>query len=482
VSAGWEAVIGIETHVELQTQSKMFCGCEVKFGAEPNTTGCPVCLGLPGALPVPNESAMEGILRIGAAFGCTLVEYSEFHRKNYFYPDLPKNYQISQYDLPLCVDGSLEIAVDGDIGVIGITRVHMEEDTGKSRHLADDGRIQNAAFSLLDFNRAGVPLVEIVSEPDIRTADEARAYAVELQRVVRSLGVSDARLEEGSMRFDVNVSVRPTGRAEFGTRTEVKNVNSLRSLHGAIAYEIPRQIEVLEGGGTIVQETRHWREDRGMTVSMRSKEESEDYRYFQEPDLVPIAVDDAWRSAVYASLPELPAARRRRYVDAGLDLRAANMIGDDGASADIFDEAIAAGGDPKQVANWLTGETVAYLRRQEVELADTPLEASHLVELVGMVERSELSASAAKEVLVGVLGGEGGPADVAEARDLIQISDSSVIEAAVAQVLADNAEAVERMRSGDMKPVGFLVGQVMRATGGKADPKQVSELVRKAAG
>ena len=256
MTAAWEPVIGIETHVELQTRSKMFCGCEVTFGADPNTTCCPVCLGLPGALPVPNEAAMDGILRIGAALGCTLVDYSEFHRKNYFYPDLPKGYQISQFDLPLCIDGSLAVSVDGELSSVGITRVHMEEDTGKSRHLAADGRIHDAAFSLLDFNRSGVPLVEVVSEPDIRTADQARAYAVELQRVVKSLGVSDARLEQGSMRFDVNVSVRPKGVEELGTRTEVKNVNSLRSLQRTIAHEIERQIEILEAGGSIHQETR----------------------------------------------------------------------------------------------------------------------------------------------------------------------------------------------------------------------------------
>ena len=481
MTAVWEPVIGIETHVELQTRSKMFCGCEVTFGADPNTTCCPVCLGLPGALPVPNEAAMEGILRIGAALGCTLVDYSEFHRKNYFYPDLPKGYQISQYDLPLCIDGSLAVSVDGEHSSVGITRVHMEEDTGKSRHLAADGRIHDAAFSLLDFNRSGVPLVEIVSEPDIRTADQARAYAVELQRVVKSLGVSDARLEQGSMRFDVNVSVRPKGVEELGTRTEVKNVNSLRSMHGAIAFEIDRQIGVLEGGGAVVQETRHWHEDRNLTVSMRSKEESEDYRYFQEPDLVPIVVDDAWRAAVGDSLPEFPADRRLRYTNAGLDVRAADLIGDEPDAASIFDDALAAGGDPRLIANWLTGDIVAYLRRQEMVLAETAITAAHLVALGEMVTRSELSSSAAKEVLHGVLSGEGGPAGVAEARDLLQISDSTVVESAVAGVLVDNEDALERMRSGDMKPVGFLVGQVMRATGGKADPKLVSELIRAAA-
>ncbi|MDJ0960361.1 MAG: Asp-tRNA(Asn)/Glu-tRNA(Gln) amidotransferase subunit GatB [Acidimicrobiia bacterium] len=474
----WEAVIGIETHVELQTASKMFCGCPVSFGAPPNTTVCPVCLGLPGALPVPNEAAIEGILRIGAAFGCELVSYSEFHRKNYFYPDLPKNYQISQYDLPLCVNGSVEIETDESSSTIGITRVHMEEDTGKSLHVGEGGRIADADHSLLDFNRSGVPLVEIVSEPDIRSAAEARAYGSEIQRIVRSLGVSDARLEEGSMRFDANISVRRRGDEEFGTRTEVKNVNSLRSLQGAIAFEIERQVRVLEGGGSVVQETRHWNEATGVTASMRSKEESEDYRYFQEPDLVPLEVDDAWRERIVASLPELPSARRSRYRALGLDMINAGLLVDDAALGSLFDDAVAAGADPAATANRLTGEVVAYTRREGVGVSETALTADHLVELGTMVTEGDLSATAAKDVLAGVLAGEGMPRAVAEQRDLLQISDLGVIEAAVESVLAEHAEAVERMQGGDMKPVGFLVGQVMRATGGKADPKAVSELIR----
>ena len=474
----WEAVIGIETHVELQTASKMFCGCPVSFGAPPNTTVCPVCLGLPGALPVPNEAAIEGILRIGAAFGCELVAYSEFHRKNYFYPDLPKNYQISQYDLPLCIDGSIEVETDGATSTVGITRVHMEEDTGKSLHVGEGGRIADADHSLLDFNRSGVPLVEIVSEPDIRSAAEARAYGAEIQRVVRSLGVSDARLEEGSMRFDANISVRRGSEAPFGTRTEVKNVNSLRSLQGAIAFEIERQVRVLEAGGTIVQETRHWNEATGVTASMRSKEESEDYRYFQEPDLVPLEVDDAWRERIVASLPELPSARRSRYREFGLDMINAGMLVDDAALGSLFDEAVAAGADPNSAANWLTGEVVAYTRREGTTVAETALSASDLVELGAMVAGGDLSATAAKDVLAGVLGGEGAPRAVAEQRDLLQISDVGIIESAVEAVLAEHSEALDRMKSGDMKPVGFLVGQVMRATGGKADPKAVSELIR----
>ncbi len=475
----YEAVIGIETHVELMTDSKMFCGCPVKFGEPPNTTTCPVCLGLPGALPVPNSEAIEGILQIGTALGCQVADTSFFHRKNYFYPDLPKNYQISQYDVPICHDGEIQVEVDGEDTKIGITRVHMEEDTGKSIHVGGGGRIHDAEYSLLDFNRSGVPLVEIVTEPDIRSAEQARAYGAELQRIVRTLGVSDARLEEGSMRFDANVSIRPAGAAELGTRAEVKNVNSLRSLQRAVAFEIHRQIELVESGGVVVQETRHWNEDSGKTTSMRSKEESEDYRYFQEPDLVPIEVSAAWRDAVREALPELPAARRARYQGLGVDARvAAVLVGSEDAIGDLFEGAMNAGGDGRLIGNWLSGEAVAWSRAEEVAIGDTPLVPAHLVELAEMVGDSTLSASAAKQVLAGVLAGEGTPGEVAESRDLIQISDSSVIEAEVDAVLAGHADAVASIQAGDNKPFGFLVGQVMRATGGKADPKQVSDLIR----
>ncbi|MDJ0498064.1 MAG: Asp-tRNA(Asn)/Glu-tRNA(Gln) amidotransferase subunit GatB [Acidimicrobiia bacterium] len=475
--SGWEAVIGIETHVELQTESKMFCGCPVRFGAEPNTTVCPVCLGLPGALPVPNEEAIERILRIGAAFECTLVEGSLFHRKNYFYPDLPKNYQITQYDLPFCIDGHLDIEADGEEVRVGITRVHMEEDTGKSIHGSETGRIHDAEYSLLDFNRSGVPLVEIVSEPDIRTPEQARAYAAELQRVVRSLGVSDARLEEGSVRFDANISVRRAG-DDFGTRAEVKNMNSLRSLQRAIAYEIDRQIALIESGSEVVQETRHWDEGSGKTSSMRSKEESEDYRYFQEPDLVPLHVDQTWRDRVFAGLPELPAVRRHRIAATGVDRQAAAVMVEAGDLADLFDEAVSLGSEARTVGNWLSGDVVAYLRRNETTLADTHLQAEHLQELAVMVGEGALSSTAAKDVLARVLAGEGSPRAIAEQHDLLQISDTGALEAEVEAVLADNPDVLAKLQSGDLKPIGFLVGQVMRATGGKADPKVVSELIR----
>ena len=474
----WEPVIWIETHVELQTASKMFCGCPVDFGDEPNTSVCPVCLGLPGALPVANREAIEGILAIGDALACTLTETSLFYRKNYFYPDLPKNYQISQYTYPLCVDGHIEVDVDGEPTTVGITRVHMEEDTGKSLHQGDSGRIHGAEHTLLDFNRAGVPLVEVVSEPDIRSPDQARAYGAEIQRIVRALGVSDARLEEGSMRFDANVSVRPEGVDTLGTRAEVKNMNSLRSLHRAIAYEIDRQIEVLEGGGTVVLETRHWNEDRGVTTSMRSKEESEDYRYFQEPDLLPLHIDEAWRQAIRSQRPILPAEKRAGYVELGAAAATAALLADSDDLGRLFTAAVADGADARSVGNWITGEVVAYLRSADTTIDRTGLTPEHLGELVAMTSSGALSSTAAKEVLRGVLAGEGSPQTVAEERDLVQISDVTAIEDAVEAVLAENGDAVDKIRQGDAKPVGFLVGQVMKATGGKADPKIVQELVR----
>ncbi len=475
----WEAVIGIETHVELQTKSKMFCGCLVDSGDEPNTAVCPVCLALPGALPVPNKEAIEGILSIGDALECTLIEDSLFYRKNYFYPDLPKNYQISQYTFPLCLDGRLAVDVDGEPTMVGITRVHMEEDTGKSTHIGESGRIHGADHTLLDFNRAGVPLVEVVSEPDIRSPEQARAYGAELQRVVRALGVSDARLEEGSMRFDVNVSVRPVGSDVLGTRTEVKNVNSLRSMQRAIAYEITRQIEVLENGGSIHLETRHWDESKGATRSGRTKEGSEDYRYFQDPDLLPLHIDEAWRKRVHERRPELPAAKRARYAALGADPRTAELLVDAGDLAALFEAAVSAGAEPRTVGIWLTGEVVAYLRRENVTLDETGLTADSLVELAGMTAAGDLSATAAKEVLNGVLAGEGTPSQVAESRDLLQISDASTIETEVMAVLDQHPDAIEKIRDGDAKPIGFLVGQVMRATGGKADPRMVQDLIRR---
>jgi aspartyl-tRNA(Asn)/glutamyl-tRNA(Gln) amidotransferase subunit B len=476
---GWEPVIGIEVHVELSTRSKMFCGCAVSFGAEPNVNVCPVCLGLPGALPVPNRRAIEWIMAVGLALNCEISERSVFHRKNYFYADLPKNYQISQFDVPVCHDGHLEVVVDGETRQIGIERAHMEEDTGKSTHVGDGGRIHGAEATLLDFNRSGVPLVEIVSKPDIRSAAEARAYAQELRAVVAELGVSDARMEEGSIRFDANVSVRPAGNSELGTKVEVKNMNSFRSLERAVEFEIERQIDVLESGGTLTQETRHWDEEAGVTHSMRTKEGSSDYRYFTEPDLVPMSMDDVWVEEVRASLPELPAARRARYVGMGLDPDQAGVLSDSAEPLrQLFDAAVAAGAAPRPAANWLTGEVTAWLRRADGDPTNLPLSGAQLAELIAIIEDGTVSVSAAKEVLEGVLTGEGDPRQVATDRDLVQISDTSALQAVVDEVIAANPDAVESYRGGEDKAVGFLVGQVMRQTQGKADPRLVNELLR----
>ncbi len=440
-----EAVIGIETHVELRTRSKMFCGCPVDFGAEPNTNICPVCLGLPGALPVPNEQAIEWTVSLGLALGCAIAPESLFHRKNYFYADLPKNYQISQYDLPLCVNGHLEVETDEGTSRIGITRVHLEEDTGKSTHLGESGRIHAAEAALLDFNRSGIPLMEVVSEPDLRTPEEARAYGMELRAIVLALGVSDAKLEEGSLRFDANVSLRPEGSDELGVKVEVKNMNSLRSLQRALAFEIERQRGILEGGGEVAQETRHWDEEAGLTESGRSKEESSDYRYFPEPDLVPIVIDSERRDELAARLPELPSARRSRYRELGLDAEAARLVAEGDDLAAVFEAALSGGADPQAAANWLTGEVTAHLRRSGTAMAETGLSGDHLAELVAMVEADELSATAAKQVLAGVLEGEGSPRRVAEDRDLMQIADEGALVAAVDTALGEHPDERARL-------------------------------------
>jgi aspartyl-tRNA(Asn)/glutamyl-tRNA(Gln) amidotransferase subunit B len=475
----YESVIGIEVHVELATKSKMFCGCAVEFGAEPNTNICPVCLGLPGALPVANAQAIEWIMEIGLALDCEVSERSIFHRKNYFYADLPKNYQISQFDIPVCHDGHLDVTVDNTTTRIRIERAHMEEDTGKSTHIGDGGRIHSAESTLLDFNRSGVPLVEIVTRPDIRSAAESRAYAQELRSVVAELGVSDARLEEGSIRFDANVSIRPEGQEELGTKVEIKNMNSFRSLERAVEYEIERQIAAVDAGQPIIMETRHWDEEAEVTHSMRIKEGSSDYRYFTEPDLVPMLMDESWVTAVREGLPELPADRLVRYQSQGLEGDLAGVMSAAPTPVrSVYENAVDSGADPKSAANWLTGEVTAWLRRNDTDPTDMSLDGAQLTELLAIVDEGVVSSSAAKEVLVGVLEGEGTAREVAESRDLVQISDLSALEAAVDAVLDANPDAADNYRSGEQKVLGFLVGQVMRTTQGKADPKQVNQLLR----
>ncbi len=475
-----ETVIGIETHCELATATKMFCACPATFGAGPNTQVCPVCLGEPGSLPVVNGRAIEFATRIGLALDCRIAERSQFHRKNYFYPDMPKNYQISQYDEPLCVGGHLDVEVDGELRRIGITRVHLEEDTGKSLHVGATGRIHGADHSLVDYNRAGVPLVEIVSEPDLRSAEEARAYAEELRAVLLALGVSDAKLEEGSMRFDVNISLRPVGHAELGTKVELKNLNSLRSLYRAVGYEAERQRRVLADAGQLVQETRHWDEGHGRTEPMRSKEFATDYRYFPEPDLVPVEATAAWVDGIRATLPVLPAERRRRLAEAtGLGPKEVGWLVRDAQVLAYFEQ-VATGRDPKVVAGWVMGELQRNLREFERAMADNPVGPERLGELLDLVAAGKVSATAAKDVLAEMFTSEAGPAVIVERKGLAQISDTGALEAAVAAVVAANPDLAEKYRGGKQGVLGALVGQVMRETRGRANPQLVSELLRRA--
>jgi aspartyl-tRNA(Asn)/glutamyl-tRNA(Gln) amidotransferase subunit B len=479
-SRRYETVIGIETHCELSTATKMFCACPAVFGAEPNTQVCPVCLGEPGSLPVANGRAVEYAARIGLALHCRIAERSQFHRKNYFYPDMPKNYQISQYDEPLCVDGWLDVDVDGEVRRVGITRVHLEEDTGKSLHVGATGRIHGADYSLVDYNRAGIPLVEIVSEPDLRSADEARAYAEELREVLLALGVSDAKLEEGSMRFDVNVSIRPVGHAEYGTKIELKNLNSLRSLHRAVAYEADRQRRVLAEGGKLVQETRHWDEGAGRTEPMRSKEFATDYRYFPEPDLVPIEATGSWVDGLRAELPELPAERRARLAAAtGLPAKEVGWLVRDPEVLAYF-QRVADGRDPKVAAAWVMGELQRDLREFDHTMASNPVEPERLGQLLDLLGAGTVSATAAKDVLAEMFTSEASPATIVERKGLAQISDTGELEAVVERVVAANPDLAEKFRGGKRGVLGALVGQVMRETRGRANPKLVSDLLERA--
>jgi len=485
----YETVIGIETHCELGTATKMFCACPTTFGAEPNTQVCPVCLGEPGSLPVANGRAVDYAARIGLALHCRIAERSQFHRKNYFYPDMPKNYQISQYDEPLCVDGWLDVDVEGELRRIGITRVHMEEDTGKSLHVGATGRIHGADYSLVDYNRAGIPLVEIVSEPDLRSAEEARAYAEELRAVLLALGVSDAKLEEGSMRFDVNVSIRPVGQAEFGTKVELKNLNSLRSLYRAVDYEAERQRRVLAEGGKLTQETRHWDEGAGRTEPMRSKEFATDYRYFPEPDLVPIEATAGWVDGLRAELPELPAEQRARLAEAtGLPAKEVSWLVRDPEVLGYFQAVLAGpsgggpGRDPKVVASWVMGELQRDLREFGHTMASNPVGSERLGELLDLLAAGTVSATAAKDVLAEMFSSEASPATIVERKGLAQISDTTELEAVVERVVAANPDLADKFRGGKRGVLGAMVGQVMRETRGRANPKLVSDLLERTIG
>ena len=477
-ATNYEAVIGLEVHVELNTNTKMFCSCAIDFGGEPNTRTCPVCLGQPGSLPVVNGKAVEAAIRLGLALGCEIAPVSQFHRKNYFYPDMPKNYQISQYDVPICLRGSLTVTTEDGEHVVGITRVHMEEDTGKSLHVGTSGRIHGAEYSLVDYNRAGIPLLEVVSEPDIRTAAQAQAYLSELRAIVLALGISDARLEEGSMRCDANVSLRPVGHTVFGTRAEVKNMNSIRSLGRAIEYEIARQTDRLAHGQRIVQETRHWDEDAGRTSTLRTKETTEDYRYFPDPDLTPVAPDPEWISELRTALPELPAAKRARLSqETGLPAEQAAVLVSIGLDA-VLEDAVGAGAPAGEAANWLVNEVVAWANEQGVEPAAAQLTGAQLAELTALVADGTLSKKLARQVLGGVLAGEGSPQEVAKARGLEQISDTTAIAEAVDAAIANDPAAAQKVRDGNDKAIGALVGAVMKATKGQANPGLVNQLLK----
>ncbi|HJV03781.1 MAG TPA: Asp-tRNA(Asn)/Glu-tRNA(Gln) amidotransferase subunit GatB, partial [Actinomycetota bacterium] len=422
----YEAVIGLECHVELSTRTKIFCGCSNEFGGEPNTRTCPICLGHPGTLPVPNREAVEYTMRIALAVDAEIAPRSLFHRKNYFYPDMPKNYQISQYDLPIGSGGHLDIEVDGQERRIGMNRVHLEEDTGKTIHPGTTGRIAEAAYALEDFNRAGVPLVEVVSEPDIRTPEEARAYLQELRALLEALGVSDVRMEEGSLRCDANVSVRPAGSEEYGTKVEIKNMNSVRSVERAVRFEIDRQARALEAGEALVQETRHWDEGQGVTLPLRSKEYAFDYRYFPEPDLNPVEPDGAWIDRLRADLPELPAARRRRFAEQyGLDPTQARLIGSPTEQAAFFEEAVALGAEPRAAANWMTGDLAAHVRESGTPLGASPLKPQHLADLVRLVTEGTISTAGAKQALAEAFASGKSVEAIVEERGLAQISNAA---------------------------------------------------------
>jgi aspartyl-tRNA(Asn)/glutamyl-tRNA(Gln) amidotransferase subunit B len=490
--SGWETVIGLEVHCELATKTKLFCSCPNDFGAEPNTYVCPVCLGLPGSLPVLNEQAVEFALRVGEALHCNVPEESIFHRKNYFYPDMPKNFQISQYDEPICGNGYLDIPeADGSTRRIGVERAHLEEDTGKTSHVGGGGgRIHGADHSLVDYNRAGVPLLEIVSKPDLRSPEEARAYVAELRGVLEAIGVSDVKMEEGSLRIDANISLRPAGAEPFGTRAEIKNMNSLRSLGRALEYEAGRQAEVLEAGEKVIQETRHWDEEAGRTHSLRSKEEAYDYRYFPEPDLVPISPSAEWRERVRAAMPELPTARKARLIEAwGIsDVDAGVLVSTPGLAD--YAEAAAAGaaGSGRDVTNWVTGDLLAHLKESGAAPGDLALAPAGLAELVKLVADGTLSRPLAKEVLGAALGGAGGgsPSAIVAERGLAQVSDEGALAAAVQGVLATHAAEVERYRAGEEKDRkklrGFFMGKVMAEMKGRGNPQVLNRLLDEALG
>jgi aspartyl-tRNA(Asn)/glutamyl-tRNA(Gln) amidotransferase subunit B len=485
----YEPVVGLEVHVELSTATKMFCGCATGFGAEPNTQTCPVCLGMPGALPVVNATAVESAVRIGLALNCRIAEWCRFARKNYFYPDMPKNFQTSQYDEPIAFDGWVDVEVPANEAGgeaftfrVEIERAHMEEDTGKSTHVGGStGRIHGADYSVVDYNRAGIPLIEIVTRPitgaGARAPEVARAYVSTLRDLMRALDVSDVRMEQGSMRCDANVSLMPTGSTTLGTRTETKNVNSLRSVERAVRYEMTRHAAVLDAGEAILQETRHWHEDTGITTSGRPKSDADDYRYFPEPDLVPVAPSREDVERLRATLPENPAERRRRLQDAWgfTDLEMRDVV--NAGAVEVIEETVAAGASPPAARKWWTGVLARRANTDGVAVTDLGVTPAHVAELDGLVTSGRLNDSMARQVLDGVVAGEGTPAQVADARGLELVQDDGALQAAVDKVVAANPDVAEKIRGGKVQAVGALIGQVMKEMRGQADAAKARELI-----
>ncbi|MCD6353568.1 MAG: Asp-tRNA(Asn)/Glu-tRNA(Gln) amidotransferase subunit GatB [Proteobacteria bacterium] len=473
----YEAVIGLEVHAQLLTKSKIFCGCTTKFGADPNTNTCPVCLGMPGVLPVLNKKVVEYAIKTGLALNCEISRHSVFARKNYFYPDLPKGYQVSQYELPVAIGGYLDIEVDNKVKRIGITRAHMEEDAGKLMH-----EIEGAVtgHSYVDFNRTGVPLLEIVSEPDIRSAEEAVIYLQTLRTILRYLEVCDGNMEEGSLRCDANVSVRPKGEEDFGTRAELKNMNSFRFVKTALEYEIKRQIELLESGGTVAQETRLWDSSQGISISMRGKEEAHDYRYFPDPDLVPIEPNDAWIEKIKKSLPELPHEKKERFERKySIPAYDSEVLTSSRALADYFEECVQRFPQPKTVANWIMSEVLKLLKRDNREIENCPVTPEQLVELFQLMEKGTISGKIAKQVFEEMYKTKSPAQEIVRTKGLEQVSDETELEDVIEKILTDNPDTVNKYKSGKTKVFGFFVGQVMKKTKGKANPEIVNKILQK---
>ena len=473
----YESVIGLEVHAQLLTESKIFCGCSTEFGRQPNDNACPVCAGFPGVLPVLNKRVVEFAIKAGLATHCQIARSSVLARKNYFYPDLPKGYQISQYELPICVNGYIDIEVDGAVKRVRLTRIHMEEDAGKNIHDA------HGDSSLVDLNRAGVPLLEIVSEPDMRSREEAGAYLRTLRAILQYLGICDGNMEEGSFRCDANVSIRPQGGETLGTKVEIKNLNSFRGVERALAFEVERQIDTLSSGGNLVQETRLWDDQREETRSMRSKESAHDYRYFPDPDLLPITIAENWILEIAAALPELPATRKTRFVSQyALPDYDAGLLTTRKDTADYFENAVRIHDNPKALCNWIVGDLFRELKERRLDeqlyIANWPVRAEHLAQLVRLIDEGRINGKIAKSVFEALLESDQTPAQIVSEKGLEQVSDMSSLNAAIDQVLGANTKQVEQFCSGNEKVFGFLVGQIMKATQGKANPQKVNEILR----